>query len=224
MKRFKKGFTLAEVLITLSIIGVIAAIVMPTMMTNYQYKTLGAKLSKFSSQLESTARAYVVANDTFAPNATASAVADFANDAFLITAVNDDTTKNKVEATGDSAAVTSYTFSKSVPANAKTVSLKDGTKILLHSTTTKLSTLGANNILTVDTNKVGDTAFVVTFVPNAGLPANIQTAYNFVVTELGYVYPENSDVCLQTIYKNGYKTTQTIFTKAASSCIITSGS
>jgi prepilin-type N-terminal cleavage/methylation domain-containing protein len=50
MKKFKSGFTLAEVLITLGIIGVVAAIVMPSVMTNYTYKTVGVKLSKFVSQ------------------------------------------------------------------------------------------------------------------------------------------------------------------------------
>ena len=36
MKRFKKGFTLAEVLITLAIIGVVAAIAIPSVISNSQ--------------------------------------------------------------------------------------------------------------------------------------------------------------------------------------------
>ena len=60
----KSGFTLAEVLITLSIIGIIAAIVMPALIQNYQYKTVGVKLSKFMSTVEDSARAYVVSNDS----------------------------------------------------------------------------------------------------------------------------------------------------------------
>ena len=65
MKRMKSGFTLAEVLITLGIIGVVAAIVMPSVMTNYTYKTVGVKLSKFMSQLEGATRPYVVQNASF---------------------------------------------------------------------------------------------------------------------------------------------------------------
>ena len=43
-KRF--GFTLAEVLITLGIIGVVAAMTMPILYTNIQKKTTVAKLQK----------------------------------------------------------------------------------------------------------------------------------------------------------------------------------
>lgn len=38
--RLKKGFTLAEVLITLAIIGVVAAMTIPTLIQNYKKNTL----------------------------------------------------------------------------------------------------------------------------------------------------------------------------------------
>ena len=47
----KKGFTLAEVLLTLTIIGVIAAITMPALMTNVNDNILEAQAKKFYSQL-----------------------------------------------------------------------------------------------------------------------------------------------------------------------------
>ena len=65
MKKMKSGFTLAEVLITLGIIGVVASIVMPSVMTNYTYKTVGVKLAKFVSQVEGSTRPFVVQNETF---------------------------------------------------------------------------------------------------------------------------------------------------------------
>ena len=43
----KKGFTLAEVLITLGIIGVVAAMTMPTLIANYRKKQTVTKLQKF---------------------------------------------------------------------------------------------------------------------------------------------------------------------------------
>lgn len=43
------GFTLAEVLITLGIIGVVAAMTMPTLIANHQKKQVGVNLSKFYS-------------------------------------------------------------------------------------------------------------------------------------------------------------------------------
>lgn len=41
-----KGFTLAEVLITLGIIGVVAALTMPSLITNYQKKQIVIQLKK----------------------------------------------------------------------------------------------------------------------------------------------------------------------------------
>ena len=46
----KNGFTLAEVLITLGIIGVIAAITLPTLMSDTTSAQIGPKLAKAVSQ------------------------------------------------------------------------------------------------------------------------------------------------------------------------------
>ena len=43
----RDGFTLAEVLITLGIIGVVAAMTMPTLISNHRKSTISAKLKKF---------------------------------------------------------------------------------------------------------------------------------------------------------------------------------
>ncbi len=50
MKKFK-GFTLAEVLITLGIIGIVAAMTMPSLITNYQKKQTATQLKKAYSEL-----------------------------------------------------------------------------------------------------------------------------------------------------------------------------
>ncbi len=47
----KKGFTLAEVLITLAIIGVVAALTIPTVVRNYQKQQTVVKLKKVYSVL-----------------------------------------------------------------------------------------------------------------------------------------------------------------------------
>lgn len=52
----KKGFTLAEVLITLGIIGVVAAITIPTLITNHQKKVTVTKLQKAISILNQAYR------------------------------------------------------------------------------------------------------------------------------------------------------------------------
>lgn len=48
---FKKAFTLAEVLITLGIIGIVAAMTMPVLMADYKKKAVAAQLKKVYSQL-----------------------------------------------------------------------------------------------------------------------------------------------------------------------------
>ena len=45
----KKAFTLAEVLITLGVIGIVAALTMPALIANYQTKVTVTKLKKFYS-------------------------------------------------------------------------------------------------------------------------------------------------------------------------------
>ena len=47
----KTAFTLAEVLITLAIIGVVAAMTIPTLISNYKKKDTSAKLKKFYSMM-----------------------------------------------------------------------------------------------------------------------------------------------------------------------------
>ena len=45
----KIAFTLAEVLITLGIIGVVAAITIPSLLTNIRHRDISVKLQKFTS-------------------------------------------------------------------------------------------------------------------------------------------------------------------------------
>ena len=47
----KKGFTLAEVLITLGIIGVVAAMTIPSLLQNHRKKVVETKLKKFYSTI-----------------------------------------------------------------------------------------------------------------------------------------------------------------------------
>ncbi|MDR1167910.1 MAG: type II secretion system GspH family protein [Heliobacteriaceae bacterium] len=56
MKEFKSGFTLAEVLITLGIIGVVASITMPALIANYEKKATLTQLKKTYSMLSQIAK------------------------------------------------------------------------------------------------------------------------------------------------------------------------
>ena len=53
-RKVQVGFTLAEVLITLGIIGVVAAMTMPTLMTNYQKKSTATQLKKTYATISNT--------------------------------------------------------------------------------------------------------------------------------------------------------------------------
>lgn len=48
----EKGFTLAEVLVTLGIIGVVAALTMPALIANYKKTEYSARLKKFNSTMQ----------------------------------------------------------------------------------------------------------------------------------------------------------------------------
>ena len=48
----KKGFTLAEVLVTLGIIGVVSAMTVPTLMQNYQRKSYVTQLHKVYNEFQ----------------------------------------------------------------------------------------------------------------------------------------------------------------------------
>ena len=60
---FKKGFTLAEVLITLGIIGVVAALTLPGLLTDTASAQIGPKLAKARSMFEQGNQALLSGNN-----------------------------------------------------------------------------------------------------------------------------------------------------------------
>lgn len=235
MRKFKPGFTLAEVLITLGIIGVVAAIVMPSVISSYQYKTIGVKLSKFASLVENATRPFVVQNDVFSTNDPA-LIEDFVNESFIITDILD------VDGTQVTLPDTDANWSGTLTQNSlpdadageggtavtlPTVKLKDGTWFQV-SLAPATGATGASGILDdadtadipVDFVKVGEPVFVFDFDPKVtGLPNAIQKTYSFVVTELGYVYPNSQDNCLEAIYNADFATNARLFRDTAACTI-----
>lgn len=61
----KKGFTLAEVLITLGIIGVVAAMTLPTLIQNYRKHEAETKLAKFYSMINQAVKLSEVENGPY---------------------------------------------------------------------------------------------------------------------------------------------------------------
>lgn len=58
----KAAFTLAEVLITIGIIGVVAAITLPGLITSYQKNATAVKVEKFYSMINQAVRLSMVDN------------------------------------------------------------------------------------------------------------------------------------------------------------------
>ncbi|MCD7878764.1 MAG: prepilin-type N-terminal cleavage/methylation domain-containing protein [Candidatus Gastranaerophilales bacterium] len=61
----KNAFTLVEVLITLVIIGIIAAVTVPTLMANYRKQEVSSRLKKFYSNLSNAVRLAEIDNPGF---------------------------------------------------------------------------------------------------------------------------------------------------------------
>lgn len=59
MKRIFKGFTLAEVLVTLAIIGVVASVTLPALQVNVNKQALSTQISKTYSQLQEGLKLYM---------------------------------------------------------------------------------------------------------------------------------------------------------------------
>ncbi len=65
MKLRKRAFTLAEVLITLGIIGVVAALTIPTLVQSYKKSVVETRLAKFYSMMNQAIRLSEVENGEF---------------------------------------------------------------------------------------------------------------------------------------------------------------
>lgn len=231
MKKMKSGFTLAEVLITLAIIGVVAAIVMPSVMSNYQYKSIGVKLGKFVSTVEAASRPFVVNNDNFYAKTTGSGssakttsnVTDFINESFIFKTFDPSVTadsKTKILSypnVSTSKLGSTYNYTAQVGSStAPIATLKDGTSIQVYLDDTAYTTGGHLEIVPVE--KFGKPVFRINFDPKVqGLSSANQKNFNFTVTELGYVFPSEGDACTWELYNEGFTTTSKSF-EAGTSC------
>lgn len=59
---FKKGFTMVEILIAITIIGVIAMLVIPPVINNHQQRVWGSRVKKIYSELSNAAKLYMANN------------------------------------------------------------------------------------------------------------------------------------------------------------------
>ena len=216
MKR--RGFTLAEVLITLGIIGVVAAITMPTLMADTKYKQVGVKLAKFHNNLENSARAYAADRESIE---NADDFQSFINQSYVFKDIYSTTTTGE----GENAQTSTTNGGTTLAATAETnllqskgdfsqnyAILKDDTKIAF-------AAAAGNDINTTKypDNKYGSALARVYFNPNIpGLSANAQQIYTFAVTTNGHVVPSAQDRCTEELFQKNWIVKKEDFSAQAS--------
>ena len=201
MKKF--GFTLAEVLITLGIIGVVAAVTMPTLFANTKYKQIGVKLSKFASTTENASRGYVAANREFGEDSALAlqSLINYSSEVFRFKKVF---LKGKEEEDPD-------TFPS---ARIESTPLKLDNTYAVQNDDTILSVFvfteesEAKSSLDEDkypAEKFGAPIATYYFDPNVnGLPSTAQHVFAFTFTSKGFLFPNKKDACLQAISSNNW--------------------
>ena len=175
MKRVKKGFTLAEVLITLAIIGVVAALTIPTLMADSRYQLISSRIAKFRSVTEDAALAYAAMNEKIEKNDLANIILykEKDGDTYYL---KDDTTVTLYEKgdqgmpKGDHGIPNSYKVANDDVAE-----------------------------------KYGGSAVLLVFSPNVSGLSTVRQTYWFVMTDKGYVIPDRADDCLAALFSNDYK-------------------
>ncbi len=210
MKKF--GFTLAEVLITLGIIGVVAAVTMPTLISNTKYKQVGTRLAKFHNNLENAARSYVAANGDFSEkdyDKRKSSLNDFFNNSFAYKSTYNHgvQTKDNYIDIGPAIANTKNTnFYKNlcidyIPGYNSCGILNDDSSIGYYPVTLTWSIDSTK----YPAEKYGKAIAPVYFSPNVrGLPENAKKMYVFMMTSKGIVVPADKDSCLSNAFKENY--------------------
>lgn len=206
MRKF--GFTLAEVLITLGIIGVVAAVTMPTLIADTKYKQIGVKLQKFTTNLENAAKS-AYAND---PGVFKSdeGITGFVNNSYNIKCFDLGKTVGGEShcPAGNTTTTTRISAFTPIP-KAKLADTLE--KTYLNDNTVIVFTTNVNGTSpsTIDSKypveKYGEVAFTMYFFPNVlNSSNNMQTVFRFAVTKEGNVFPAKEDKCLTEIYNNGW--------------------
>ena len=198
----KRGFTLAEVLIVLGIIGVVAALTIPNFIKNYKDKELSTRLAKFQSTMEKTATEYSISTERGFKNDTGSAF-DFIRDVQYIGEFIESSTlyKQKVGASP---------FLANTPADITPQSIGGTYYALKDNTKVRFVFLSADNSgfeLNVPNEKVmgGSANLWAFFDPNiSGLGNNAHNVFVFGLTNKGFVLPSTTDSCLTAIANNKY--------------------
>ena len=184
---------MAEVLITLAIIGVVAALTIPTLMADSRYQLISSRIAKFRSVTEDAALAFnAMNNDITVPNISKIIIyKDVSNIKY---------SENKKDANGKDIKVNGQTVpDETSPISEANFKLKDDTEVFVKDGKTGytiLTTYG-NQADASFKQKYGTPAIALTFKPNVNGLSTVQNEFKFIMTDKGYVMPDNTDYCLK---------------------------
>lgn len=181
----KPGFTLAEVLITMTILGIVAAAALPNMVNNSKYNQLSAKLAKFSTTLNDATSTYTAAHGDFKDNS--NIISCFATMFKYQKSPEISLNQNSVS--------TDPLQSPNEITGSKGATLKDGTIIKLSSNPSEEQINKGN----INTALFGNPLFAVQFDPKI---KGINRSYIWVVTNKGAAFP--ADDCTKAIISNQF--------------------
>ena len=196
MKKF--GFTLAEVLITLGIIGVVAAVTMPTLVASTKYKQIGVKLSKFASTTENSSRGYVAANTEFGEESALAlqSLINYSSEVFRFKKLFNKGTEE------DDPNGIPFSAKDSTPLKLdKTYAVQnDDTMLSMFVFTEDSEVASSSDEEKYPKEKFGAPIATFYFDPNIkGLPSTAQHVFAFTFTSKGFLFPSKKDACLRAI-------------------------
>ena len=204
----KKGFTLAEVLIVLGIIGVVAALTIPNFVRDYKCKEIGTKLAKFQNTLEKATTEYVITTDRNLRNDTPSLLHDLQDYENFYNLINDAMTYKKQEGENP--------IEETMPSDLTPQTLGDEYFVMRDDTRVRFVCTGDDAGLSINIpneNKMGrQTNFWAYFDPGvSGLGNNAHSVFIFGITNKGFVLPSATDTCLTAIASNKWTVLPTYY-------------
>ena len=215
MKKNKKAFTLAEIIITMGIVGVIAALTVPDLLSDYQNKAMAVKIRKSINEVESAIDQYVTAEGKTSFAQTKVLTGGQTLDAFVkenfkvVKSCGDATTCKKDCTDGDEACAKEVeTCKKNIAAAG---CFANESYFSINNTGSAFNCVGSSYVL-ADSSAIcldfrnTSTPYIVVFLDtNGSEPPNIsgRDMFRFVIKNNGTINPGNKTDCLSSTFGDG---------------------
>ena len=207
------AFTLAEIIITMGIVGVIAALTVPGLMSDYQNKTMATKIRKTVNEIETAIDQYTTAEGKTKFSQTKVRTGGQTLDAFVkenfkvVKTCGDATTCKKTCADGDEACVQEVKACKDNIAAAGCFANEKYTSI--NGTTSANFTCSGSSYVLADSTAIclnpRDTYIIVHIDVNGSEPPNIsgRDLFRFLIRADGTINAQDKADCLGSVNGTG---------------------